>query len=188
MKAFWAATMTVYTAPHALESHRLRLLLEEKEVPIRYETLTPDTPWPTELLRVNPNQVMPFITDKNFILYGSATVDEYINERYPYPQLLPYEPTDRAIARFLVDQLRATYTEPPLRSWGTLVEALWSASPWFLGQDFTIVDVAAAPLLHRNRALVAIAPVHVRNYAKRLFIRSAFQRSLFVRSELPICA
>ena len=188
MKPFWAATMTVYTDPHALESHRLRLLLEEKEVPARHQSLSPNESWPAELLHVNPTQVMPFITDKNFLLHGSATLDEYINERYPFPQLLPYEPTDRAVARFLVDQLRAAYPEPSLKSWTALTEALWSASPWFLGQDFTIVDIAAAPLLYRNRCMLQTAPDHVRAYAKRLFSRPAFKRSLFVEIELPVCA
>ena len=69
------------------------------------------------------------------------------------------------MARFLVQQIINLYEWRDTQDLDVLWEALWSASPWFMGEDFTIVDITVAPVFSRyNKPL----PLHVEQYKERL--------------------
>src|SRR5919107_5066763 len=84
---------------------RVRVVLEEKKLP--YETVPVDlraqaqkTP---EFLKLNPNGKVPVITDGDTVLYESCIINEYLDEKYPTPPLMPHDPAKKARARILID-------------------------------------------------------------------------------------
>jgi glutathione S-transferase len=94
---------------------RVKVVLEEKKLP--YETIPIDlrkkeqkTP---EYLKINPYGKVPALLDGDTILYESCIINEYLNEKYPNPPLMPADAGKRAHARILIDyglaQMDAAY-------------------------------------------------------------------------------
>jgi glutathione S-transferase len=84
---------------------RVKIVLAEKNLP--YEIVPVDlrakeqkTP---DYLRLNPYGKVPVLTDDGTVLYESCIINEYLDEKYPQPPLLPKEPGKKAKARILVD-------------------------------------------------------------------------------------
>ena len=84
---------------------RVRIVLAEKNLP--YETVPVDlrahaqkTP---EFLKLNPYGKVPVITDGDTVLYESCIINEYLDEKYPTPPLMPQDPAKKAKARILTD-------------------------------------------------------------------------------------
>ncbi|MGH7930691.1 MAG: glutathione S-transferase family protein, partial [Candidatus Binatia bacterium] len=93
---------------------RVKVVLEEKKIP--YETINIDlragqqkTP---DYLKINPYGKVPAIADNDTILYESCIINEYLDEKYSSPRLLPNDPEKRAKARILVD-FGLTQMDPP---------------------------------------------------------------------------
>jgi glutathione S-transferase len=96
---------------------RVKVVLEEKKIP--YETVNIDlragaqkTP---EYLKINPYGKVPAMVDGDTVIYESCIINEYLEEKYPVPRLLPTDPTARAKARILIDfgltQMDSVYTK-----------------------------------------------------------------------------
>ena len=84
---------------------RVRVVLVEKNLP--YETVPVDlrahaqkTP---EFLKLNPNGKVPVVSDGDTVLYESCIINEYLDENYPTPPLMPQDPAKKAKARILID-------------------------------------------------------------------------------------
>lgn len=84
---------------------RVKIVLAEKHLPYEIvpidlraqEQKTPD------YLKLNPYGKVPVLTDDDTVLYESCIINEYLEEKYPDPPLLPKEPGKKAKARLLVD-------------------------------------------------------------------------------------
>ena len=96
---------------------RVKIVLAEKNLP--YEVVPIDlrkqeqkTP---EYLKLNPYGKVPVLTDDGTVLYESCIINEYLDEKYPTPRLMPADPAARAKARILIDfgltQMDAAYTK-----------------------------------------------------------------------------
>ena len=84
---------------------RVKVVLAEKNlaydtVPIDLRKLEQKTP---EYLKLNPYGKVPVLTDDSTVLYESLIINEYLDEKYPNPPLMPKDPASRAKARILVD-------------------------------------------------------------------------------------
>jgi glutathione S-transferase len=84
---------------------RVRVVLAEKNLP--YETIPIDlraqaqkTP---DYLKLNPYGKVPVLTDDDTVLYESCIINEYLDEKYPTPPLMPADPAKKAKARILID-------------------------------------------------------------------------------------
>ena len=74
-----------------------------------------------EFIALNPRGKVPVVTDNGFALYESATIVEYLEDRYPNagPGLFPLDVKQRALARRLIreaDQYLATAMEKLIRA------------------------------------------------------------------------
>lgn len=189
--------MTLFSKADCPDCHRIRIVLAEKGVSC--EILYPDPVRIQEdLLDLNPYGSVPTLIDRDLVLYDGRIILEYLDERFPHPPLMPVDPASRA--RFRLAMLRmerdwysliATLSAPADKARSSLLRQLWESllqtqplfanPPYFLGQDFSLVDVTMAPLLwrlpHWGIELAAQAEV-LRDYAERLFQRPAFARSL----------
>ena len=96
-----ADPLTLIDAPRCPYCARVRIVLAEKGV--EYETVVIDlADRPAWLYELNPSGKVPVIQEDGWVLPESAVINEYLEERYPEPPLLPADPAARAAARLLI--------------------------------------------------------------------------------------
>jgi glutathione S-transferase len=109
--------LKLYDFKSSPNCQRVKVVLEEKKIP--YETVNIDlragaqkTP---DYLKINPYGKVPAIVDGDTVLYESCIINEYLDEKYSSPRLMPSDPAARAKARLLVDfgltQMDPIYTK-----------------------------------------------------------------------------
>ncbi len=192
------AVMTLFSAPTDPWSHRTRLVLAEKGISIDIISTDPGH-LPEDLLDLNPYHSVPTLVDRDLVLYDSRVIIEYLDERFPHPPLMPIDPTTRAqfrVALFRVERdwygLAAEIERDPQGRSGeqarkVLAEAItasaevFRAKPFFLSDEFSLVDVSIAPILWRLPAYGIELPLQAQpivKYANNIFTRPAFGASL----------
>jgi RNA polymerase-associated protein len=189
--------MTLFSRPTDIHSHRTRLVLAEKNINIEIAKVSgPDLP--EDLMDLNPYHTLPTLVDRDLTLYDSRVIIEYLDERFPHPPLMPVDPVTRAqfrLALFRIETDWYSLAEEADQSDGKLSAKsrkllresilqsadLFGARPYFLSEEFSLVDCTIAPVLWR-------LPVYgielgsefeaVEDYMQRVFSRRSFQQSL----------
>ncbi len=154
--------ITLYDADRCPYCARVRIVLAEKGV--EYETVEIDLDdRPAWIYERNPTGRVPVLEEDAFVLPESAVIDEYLNERYPEPPLLPADPAERALTRVLIfrfDDLSKPYYRLRRGDEGaraTLdielakLERLLEARPFLTGREFGLADIAYVPWILRAR-------------------------------------
>jgi len=156
---------------------------------------------PEEILELNPCQTLPTLFDRGMVLYDLSVIMEYLDERFPFPPLLPVDPIEKAEKRLLIyrftraegcwyelvntvlsgrkkdaDAARKTLN-------GNLIELLplFSHKPYFKSDTMTLVDICIAPILWRLDLLgitLGEKCKPITSYANRLFEKEGFHDSL----------
>ncbi|MFT6367052.1 MAG: RNA polymerase-associated protein [Halioglobus sp.] len=192
--------MTFYSDNMSHYSHRVRIVLAEKGVTVEMIESDGQHP-PAELADLNPYNTLPTLVDRDLILYESKVMMEYLDERFPHPPLLPVYPVARAESRLyihriekdwcsLLDSIQHSRSEnvvtksiKELRESITAIAPIFSDKPFFMSEEFTLVDCCLAPVLWRLPSL----GVDIRSskqtkpllaYMDTLFGRESFQASL----------
>lgn len=191
------SVMTLFSAPLCVQSHRVRIVLAEKDITVDVINIDPDDK-PEDLSDLNPYNSVPTLVDRDLALYGPQVITEYLDERFPHPPLMPVDPVSRAAARLalyrierdwysVAEEAEANGLKLSAKSRKILQESLVASSdifaikPFFLSDEFSLVDCAILPILWRLPAY-GIAPASIPKpiaaYAKRLFARPSFKQSL----------
>ncbi len=181
-------------------SHRVRIVLAEKGVAV--EVVDVDTSdLPAEVTDNNPYNTVPLLMDRELALHDPDVMMEYLDERFPHPPLLPVYPVARAESRqYLrrikrdwgdqIDLLLAGNEKEPvlakarkeLRDSLLALSPIFEQKPFFMYDEFTIVDCAMAPILWRLPLMGIEIPAKqgrgLLKYCERLFRRDGFQASL----------
>jgi RNA polymerase-associated protein len=158
---------------------------------------------PLEIARLNPHGEVPILIDRDVILYESNIINEYLDERFPHPQLMPVLLETKARARLLLDNLdrelfvhvrqlerldRTKETErkmEPARK--QILDRLvilahtCATQKFMLGNEFSMVDAAVAPILWRIEHYGLKLPpsaAPLLEYAQAIFARPAFRLSM----------
>ena len=161
--------LTLYDAPRCPYCARVRIVLAEKGIP--HESVTVDLAnRPRWLLDHNPpHGRVPVLDEEGWILPESAVIDEYLEERYPEPALLPADPGERAVVRLLVfrfDDLGDPYyafrrgevgAEEDLVGALHGLDSLLASSLFLSGRAFGLADIAYLPWLLRLRDLMGVS-------------------------------
>jgi len=161
--------LTLYDAPRCPYCARVRIVLAEKGVP--YETVVVDlSDRPAWLLEHNPpDGRVPVLEEDGWVLPESAVVDEYLEERYPEPPLLPVDAGERAAARLVIsrfDALGKPYYALRREEAGAAgrvehalegLDALLRAAPFLTGRGFGLADISYLPWLLRMRDLMGLS-------------------------------
>ena len=94
--------LTLYDAPRCPYCARARIVLAEKSIP--YETVTIDlASRPDWLVERNPpDGRVPVLEEDGWVLPESVVIDEYLEERFPEPPLLPPDPGERDAVRHAI--------------------------------------------------------------------------------------
>ena len=88
---------TLYTTKACIEGHACRIVINEKEFLCEVKFVD-DHAEPQQVLdQLNPYGESPVLIDRDFVLYGSHIIAEYLDDRAPYPPLMPM--TQRFAAR-----------------------------------------------------------------------------------------
>ena len=103
----------LYTFPLSTNSRKVRIALIEKG--LEFERINIDLSKKEqknpEYLKIHPFGQVPALDDEGFVLYDSTIINEYLDDEYPYPPLLPKDSEGRARAR-LMEDLRDTHFNP----------------------------------------------------------------------------
>ncbi|MBK6403371.1 MAG: glutathione S-transferase N-terminal domain-containing protein [Rhodocyclaceae bacterium] len=184
--------MNLYSGTTCPFSHRCRIVLYEKQMD--FQVIDVDLfNKPEDIAVINPYNRVPVLVDRDLVLYEANIINEYIDERFPHPQLMPPDPQTRARARqllFTMEQELFSHIEAleknlksADKSRAHMRDRLTELAPMFvkqkhmLGEDFSMLDVALAPLLwrldHYGIELPKTAAALMK-YAERIFSRQGF--------------
>ncbi|MBE8190108.1 MAG: glutathione S-transferase [Candidatus Thioglobus sp.] len=194
------SSTTLYSSDEEMESHAVRFIMAEKNIECEIVSIKINE-IPEEVLELNPCQTLPTLFDRGMVLYDLSVITEYLDERFPFPPLLPVDPIEKAEKRLLI--FRFTRAEG---CWYELVKTIFNGNkkdaakarkilssnlieliplfahqPYFKSDEMSVLDACLAPLLWRLKALdidLGTKGKPVYDYAERLFKKESFQASL----------
>jgi RNA polymerase-associated protein len=189
--------MTLYSRGDDPHSHRVRIVVAAKGLEVRVVECDPARP-PEDLIDLNPFQSVPTLVDRDLVVYGAGIVSEYLDERFPAPALLPGDPAGRAQARVVLHRIEQDWYAlvPSLESGERrdeqrarrlmletvlATEPLFRARPWFLSDQFSLLDATVAPILWRLphwRINPPAGSTALERYQQRVFAHPAVRASL----------
>jgi RNA polymerase-associated protein len=191
------SVMTLFSDPSCPYCHRVRIVLAEKGIAVDIVDVDAKN-LPDEVRDFNPYGTVPTLVDRDLRLYESRIIMEYLDERFPHPPLLPVDPVSRATSRLymyrierdwyaLMDKIlkgagdEVEHTRKELHESLIATSPVFAAKPFFMNDEFSLVDCCVAPLLWRLPVLHIELPAQakaVSDYATRLFRWPAFRASL----------
>jgi RNA polymerase-associated protein len=189
--------MTLYSGTSCPFSQRCRIVLFEKGMDFQIIDVDLHNK-PEDLAVMNPYNRVPVLVERDLILYEANIINEYIDERFPHPQLMPADPVMRARARLFLyrfeqelfchistiehgSQKAADKARLAIRDNLTQLGPVFEKQKFMLGEEFSMLDVAIAPLLWRLDHYSIQLPKQAApllKYGERLFSRPAFIEAL----------
>jgi stringent starvation protein A len=194
--------MVLYSGTTCPFSQRCRFVLFEKGMDFEIRDVDLYNK-PEDISVMNPYGQVPILVERDLILYESNIINEYIDERFPHPQLMPADPVARSRARLFlfnferelfihVQQLERRNHDKDLgalqdkaraqiRDRLTQLAPIFLKNKYMLGEDFSMLDVAIAPLLWRldhYSIEMPKAAAPLLKYAERIFTRPGYIEAL----------
>jgi RNA polymerase-associated protein len=195
------SSMTFYSDGASHYSHRVRIVLAEKGVAV--ETIDVDLDnKPEDLAALNPYNTLPTLVDRELVLYEADIMMEYLDERFPHPPLFPVYPVARAQSRLWIFRIQKDWcslvdaimvgsgtssqvekTRKDLRESLISIAPIFGEKPFFMSDEFTIVDCCVTPILWRLPVMGIELPKTkttkpLLEYRDRLFERESVMASL----------
>jgi RNA polymerase-associated protein len=191
------SVMTLYSDAQNAYSHRVRMVLGEKNITVEIQDVDP-LDLSDDLMDLNPYGTLPTLVDRDLVLFDSRIIMEYLDERFPHPPLLPVDPVSRARSRLLMfrveqdwytlmDKIQAGRKDQAAKARKELRESLSVTAPvfeakrFFMSDELTLVDCVIAPLLWRLPVLGVELPAQakaIKDYEERLSGRESFKSSM----------
>ena len=185
--------MILYSGTTDPFSQRCRFVLFEKGMDFQINDVDLYNK-PEDIAVMNPYNQVPILVERDLVLYESNIINEYIDERFPHPQLMPADPIMRARARLFlyrfekelfsqIDNLDSASQQKSDKARQIIRDNLVQIAPVFtkqkfmLGDEVSMLDVAIAPLLWRLEHYQITMPkqaVPLLKYAERMFTRQGF--------------
>lgn len=192
--------MTLYSDARDHYSHRVRMVLAEKGVTIEIIDVDPANK-PEDLAELNPYNTLPTLLDRDLVLYESTVIMEYLDERFPHPPLLPVYPVQRALSRLWITRVEKEWSQKldilmagkgretviskarkELRESIISIAPIFAEKPFFMNEEFTLVDCCVVPILWRLEEVDITLPERstrpLQQYMQRMFERESFRASL----------
>lgn len=184
--------MRLYSGTTCPYSHRCRIVLFEKGMD--FEVIDVDLMHKTEdVATINPYGKVPVLVERDLVLHEANIVNEYIDERFPHPQLMPSDPVMRGRARLFLHRFeQELYSQVAIIELGgkaadkaratirdnlTQIAQILTKQKFLLGDEFSMLDVAIAPLLWRldhYGVQMSKDAAPLMKYAERMFSRQGF--------------
>ena len=164
--------LKLYDYPDCPFCQKVRVVLAEKD--LEYEKVFVDLrkqeQKTTEFLRMNPYGKVPVLVDEDEVIYDSTIINEYLEDEYPLPRLMPEDSQGRALARLLEDYCDNSFIPPTtmllaqlrkpegerdtqrveqareeLRRCLYYLRDKLDGNDYLVGHEFTLADAAFAP-------------------------------------------
>lgn len=197
MSAARRPIMTLYSRADCPLSHRVRIVLAEKGIGADVVDVDIDNP-PEDLIDINAYSSVPTLVDRDLVLYDSMIIMEYLDERFPHPPLMPVDPVSRARTRMMLHRIdkdwygliadltgadaeRAERARGMLRNDLTMMAPILAKKPFFMSDEFALIECTIAPILWRLPCFGLELPSQLKpllRYAERIFSRPSFRASL----------
>jgi RNA polymerase-associated protein len=194
------SSMTFFSDAGDHYSHRVRMVLAEKGVAVDIVDVDPNHK-PEDLAEINPYNSLPTLLDRDLVLYEANVIMEYLDERFPHPPLLPVYPVQRALSRLWITRVEKewsgrldilmagkgretviTKARKELRESIISIAPIFSEKPFFMNEDFTLVDCCVVPILWRLKHVGISLPERstrpLQKYMQMIFERESFRESL----------
>ncbi|MGL9719562.1 stringent starvation protein SspA [Symbiopectobacterium sp.] len=192
------SVMTLFSGQSDIFSHQVRIVLAEKGVNVEIELVDMDN-LPQDLIDLNPYGSLPTLVDRELTLYESRIIMEYLDERFPHPPLMPVYPVARGTSRLMMHRIESDWysllkkimqgnaqeadaARKQLREELLAVAPVFNEAPYFMSEEFSLVDCYLAPLLWRLQLLgielTGAGAKELKGYMTRVFERDAFLASL----------
>ncbi len=194
------SSMTLFSNARDHYSHRVRMVLAEKGVTVDIVDVDPNKK-PEALAEINPYNNLPTLLDRDLVLYEANVIMEYLDERFPHPPLLPVYPVQRALSRLWITRVEKewsskldilmsgkgretviTKARKELRESVIAIAPIFGEMPYFMNEEFTLVDCCVAPILWRLKEVGVTLPEKstrpLLKYMQMMFEREAFRASL----------
>ncbi|HSH85890.1 MAG TPA: glutathione S-transferase N-terminal domain-containing protein [Methylophilus sp.] len=189
--------MRLYSGTVDPYSHRCRIVLFEKGMD--FEVIDVDLTNKTEDLAIlNPYGEVPVLVERDLVLSEANIINEYIDERFPHPQLMPADPVMRARARLYLynfekdlfnhikdiesgEDGRVERARKVIRDNLTQLVPIFSKQNYLMGDEYSMLDVAITPLLWRLGHYGIELPnqaAPLLKYAERLFSRPMYAEAM----------
>ena len=181
-------------------SHSTRIVLQEKGCEFEITDVDMYQPIDVKVSALSPYGEVPILQDRDLVLFNARVINEYLDERFPHPQLMPAGPTNRARARLFlylfereifthvrtleaVDLPESEYEKArnTLRDQLTLIALRLNTSKYMMGDEYSLLDISMAPVLWRLSHWGIEMPrsaAPIMTYGERLFARPAFIESM----------
>ena len=195
------SSMTFYSDGKSHYSHRVRIVLAEKGVTVETIDVEPNSK-PEDLASLNTYNTLPTLVDRDLVLYEADIMMEYLDERFPHPPLFPVYPVARAESRLWIYRIKQDWcgkvdalmagkgtaaalekARKELRESLLSIAPIFGEKPFFMSDEFTIVDCCVAPILWRLPIMGIELPKNkttkpLFEYRERLFERESILASL----------
>ncbi|WP_026957945.1 MULTISPECIES: stringent starvation protein SspA [Aliagarivorans] len=190
------SVMTLFSGANDLYSHQVRIVLAEKGVSVEINLVDPNN-LPEDLVDLNPYSSVPTLVDRELVLYQSQIIMEYLDERFPHPPLMPVYPVSRGSSRLMMHRVQndwyslvhkiergedAEASRKQLKESLLAIAPVFAEMPYFMSEEFSLVDCYLAPLLWRlpvlGIELEGAGAKEIKSYMVRVFDRESFQASL----------
>ena len=191
--------MVLFSGSTCPFSHRCRFVLNEKACDFEIQDVDLYNK-PPEIDAMNPYGDVPLLVERDLTLYNPNIINEYIDERFPHPQLMPADPIQRARARLFLytferelfsfvrvlenrdeTEKRKAIARNQIREQLMQLSPIFAKNKFLMGDEFTMLDVMMAPLLWRLGYYGIDLPksaAPLLKYAESIFARPAFIASM----------
>lgn len=193
--------MVLYSGTKCPFSQRCRFVLFEKGMDFEIRDIDLYNK-PEDISVMNPYGQVPILVERDLVLYESNIINEYIDERFPHPQLMPADPVMRARTRLFLytfekelfvhvstledrnakpDDPKMDVARAAIRDGLSQLFDILIKNKYLLGDEFSMLDVAMAPLLWRLNHYGIVLPRNatpLHKYAERIFSRPAYIEAL----------
>ena len=191
--------MVLFSGSTCPFSHRCRFVLNEKACDFEIQDVDLYNK-PPEIDAMNPYGDVPIWVERDLTLYNPNIINEYIDERFPHPQLMPADPIQRARARLFLytferelfsfvrvlenrdeTEKRKAIARNQIREQLMQLSPIFAKNKFLMGDEFTMLDVMMAPLLWRLGYYGIDLPksaAPLLKYAESIFARPAFIASM----------
>ncbi|CAI3792225.1 stringent starvation protein SspA [Rheinheimera sp. MM224] len=191
------AVMTLFSTANDMYCHQVRMVLAEKGVTVDIIQVSTDS-LPEDVYEVNPYGSLPTLMDRDLALFKADIINEYLDERFPHPPLMPVYPVARANARLMMHRIEkdwyglaekilqdgpdAAIARRDLREGLLAMAPLFQEHPYFMSDEYSLIDCYLAALLWRlpmfGIELTGTGSKLLQTYMTRIFERDGFQQSL----------
>ena len=168
--------MVLYSGTTCPFSQRCRFVLFEKGMDFEIRDIDLYNK-PEDISVMNPYGQVPILVERDLVLYESNIINEYIDERFPHPQLMPADPVMRARTRLFLynfekelfvhvstledrsakpDEKKLANARQNIRDRLAQLAPMLLKNKYMLGEEFSMLDgrgpaaVAPGPLRHRT--------------------------------------